>query len=129
MTKLVAIALLATGLSGCSDPCQNSIVSTAHAPTGDLKAVLFQRDCGATTGFSSQVSVTQADQAPAGGGNLFVADTGHGAASGASWGGPWVEVRWLSPEDLLIRYDSRSRVFTQADKLSGVRVSYEMVKR
>lgn len=112
-------ALIATAFSGCSDTCQNRTVSRAEAPSGGLKAVLFQRDCGATTGFSSQVSVTDADDVPTGGGNVFVADTDQGTASATTWGGPWVEMRWLSPGNLLIRYDARARVFTQNESVAG----------
>jgi hypothetical protein len=99
------------------------------APTGNLQAVLFQRDCGATTGFSSQVSVANTGEALVGGGNVFVADTNHGATSAASWGGPWVELRWLSPQNLLVRYDAKPRVFTQKQSVSGVKVTYEKVTR
>jgi hypothetical protein len=127
MRKIIAVALAATMVSGCSDACQNSTVSTVAAPTGGLKAVLLQRDCGTTTGFSSQVSVTDADDTPFGGGNVFVADTDHGAAKASSWGGPWVELRWPSPGNLLIRYDAKARVFTQNEKVSGVRIRYERV--
>jgi len=129
MRKFVAAAIMAGVVSGCSDSCKNSTVSTAAAPAGDLKAVLFQRDCGATTGFSSQVSVTGADEATSGVGNAFVADTDHGVANAASWGGPWVELRWVSPRKLLIRYDAEARVFTQNTTVSGVTVMYEKVRR
>jgi hypothetical protein len=129
MRQSAAFALLASAVSGCSDTCQNSTVSTASALSGDLKAVLFQRACGATTGFSSQVSVTNRSSAPSGVGNAFVADTDHGAASAASWGGPWVELRWLSPQKLLIRYDAKARVFTQNARVSGVGITYEKVVR
>ena len=129
MRRIVAAALLPTLVSGCSDACQNSTVSSAAAPVGDRRAVLFQRDCGATTGFSSQVSVTGADETPSGKGNAFIADTDHGSADAASWGGPWVELRWLSPQKLLIRYDAKARVFAQNTSVSGVTVTYEKVTR
>ena len=129
MRNILPAALMAIVVSGCSDTCQDSAVSTAAAPTGRLKAVLFQRDCGATTGFSSQVSVTDADKKLSGVGNAFVADTDHGVANAASWGGPWVELRWLSPKKMLIRYDARARVFTQNAAVSGVTVTYEKVAR
>lgn len=129
MRNCAALFLLACLTSGCSDGCENSTISKVGAPTGDLEAVLFQRDCGATTGFSSQVSVADVGKAASGVGNVFVADTDHGAASAASWGGPWVELRWLSPQNLLIRYDAKARVFTQNKSVSGVTVSYEKVTR
>lgn len=129
MEKSAAFTLFAVLVTGCSDACQNTAVSTADAPTGELKAVLFQRDCGATTGFSSQVSVAARGSALSGAGNVFVADRNHGAASSAQWGGPWVDLRWLSPKDLLVRYDAKARVFAQNESVSGVRVRYEKVAR
>jgi hypothetical protein len=91
--------------------------------------VLFHRDCGATTAFSSQVSVTRAGAVVSGGGNLFVADTDHGNARASAWGGPWVELRWLSPQRLLIRYDKAARVFKREASTAGVAVTYEPVTR
>jgi len=91
--------------------------------------VLFQRDCGATTDFSSQVSVIEAGATPSGAGNVFVADTGNGRAKAADWGGPWLQLRWRSPQSLLIRYDKAARVFTRANKMAGVNVSYEAITR
>jgi hypothetical protein len=129
MGKNAGLFLLACLAGGCSDGCQNSAISTADAPTGELQSVLFRRDCGATMGFSSQVSVTHKGEAPSGAGNAFVADTDHDAASAASWGGPWVELRWLSPHSLLIRYDAKARVFSRNESVSGVTVSYEKVTR
>jgi hypothetical protein len=129
MRKIVAAALLVSGVSGCSDACQNSSIATAAAPSGDRKAVLFRRDCGSTTGFSSQVSVTEPDEAPSGQGNAFIADVGHDVADAAAWGGPWVELRWVAPHQLLIRYDTKARVFRQDATVSGVTVTYEKVTR
>lgn len=60
---------------------------------------------------------------------MFVADTDHGGASGVSSGGPWVEMRWLSPQSLIIRYDAKARVFAQDNSVSGVSISYEKVVR
>ncbi|QIL01387.1 hypothetical protein G7078_00310 [Sphingomonas sinipercae] len=129
MKKSAALFLLMGLMSGCSDGCQNSAVSTTIAPTGKLKAVLFERSCGATTGFSSQVSLVQATDEPAGPGNVFVADTDRGAASAASWGGPWTELHWLSPHELLVRYDAKARVFANNGRVSGVAVKYEKAVR
>ena len=125
----IALLMFVAMIGGCSDTCENELISTADAPTGDLKAVLFQRDCGATTGFSSQVSLTKSDGAPYGAGNVFVADADHGRANAASWGGPWVELHWLSPQHLLVRYDANARVFKNNESVSGVRISYEKVGR
>ena len=42
--------------------CGNDIYSETLSPDGELKAVIFQRDCGATTGFSTQVSILDTDE-------------------------------------------------------------------
>ncbi|WP_157136814.1 hypothetical protein [Sphingomonas sp. PAMC 26617] len=122
-------ALLATLMicSGCSDACQNTVVSRNLSPDGTHVAVLFQRDCGATTGFSTQISILDAKDKPLGGGNAFVADDDHGAARIGNWEGSWADIKWLSPERLRIRYATKSRLFKQKERVSGVIISYQMV--
>jgi len=90
---------------------------------------MFQRDCGATTGFSTQISVVQRGDEPTGSGNTFRADDDHGAAAAGEWGGPWAEVTWLAPDHLLIRYAAKSRLFEQEGEISGVKISYQQVTR
>jgi hypothetical protein len=52
---LVASFLLST--EACSDLCGNRVIETALAPDGKTKALVFERDCGATTDFSTHVSI------------------------------------------------------------------------
>ena len=113
--------------SGCSDVCQNTVALRSISPDGNRVAVLFQRDCGATAGFSTQISILDAAGKPSGGGNAFVADDDHGAARVGSWQGSWAEMKWLSPELLLIRYAAKSRLFKQRERVSGVNITYQMV--
>ena len=114
-------------LSACSDTCSNEIVTRVASPDGKHEAVMFKRDCGATTGHSTQVSILETGEALSGGGNTFRADDDHGAAKVAPWGGSWAEMKWLASARLLIRYASNSRLFVQAESVSGVTVSYEAV--
>jgi hypothetical protein len=86
---------------------------------------MFQRDCGATTGFSTQISILKPGELPAGGGNAFRADDDHGAAAAGRWGGPWAELSWLAPDHLVIRYATKSRIFKQAENVGDVKISYE----
>lgn len=119
-----AVAMLLA--SGCSDVCRNDIVSIAAAPGGRRQVAMFARDCGATTGHSTQISVLGSDEAPIAAGNAFVADQGTVATA---WGGPWAEVAWLAPDRLLIRYDSRARVFLKVPRVRDVTISYQPVTR
>ncbi len=113
--------------AGCSEACQNEIALRERSPDGRHAVVLFQRDCGATTGFSTQISILGTSDKPSGGGNAFIADDNHGAARVGDWGGSWAEMRWLSPDRLLIRYAVKSRLFKQRDEVSGVRITYQAV--
>ena len=124
--RLTALALAMALTSGCSNACRNDIVSIAAAPGGKRQVAMFTRNCGATTGNSTQVSVLGANEAPTAAGNAFVADRGTVATA---WGGPWAEVVWLGPTRLLIRYDSRARVFLKAPRVGSVTISYQPVTR
>jgi hypothetical protein len=130
--QIIGIILLLT-FSACVDPCANDVLNELRSPDGRLKVVVFQRDCGATTGFSTQVSIIPSTQelltsptrfrsTPSG--NVFVADTNHGAAPSGRGGGPIVKVEWLAPTRLKISYDHRARVFSSATSLDGVNVNY-----
>ena len=124
----VCLPLLAlVACVGCSDACQNTIASRSISPNGARAAVLFQRDCGATTSFSTQISVLRPDEEPSDGGNAFVADDDHGAARVGSWEGPWAETKWLAPDHLLIRYAAKSRPFKRSNDIAGVKITYQIV--
>ncbi|MCP4989275.1 MAG: hypothetical protein GY928_25425 [Colwellia sp.] len=43
------------------DMCGNDVHSEVFSPDGELKAVTFERSCGATTGFNTQISILNAD--------------------------------------------------------------------
>jgi len=127
--RLFLILLPAALVAGCSDGCSNSVIDESIDPSGKVKAVMFQRDCGASTGFSTQISVIGSDRQPTGAGNVFIADDDHGAAAAGEWGGPWAEMTWAGPDHLHIRYATKSRIFERQGKVSGIRITYETVLR
>jgi hypothetical protein len=88
-----------------------------------MKVVVFTRDCGATTDFSTQASVLPASAAlPDNGGNAYIADNNH--ASGGD--GLGLGVRWLAPDLVELSQSSRARVFKAATTVNGVRVAYQV---
>lgn len=92
-------------LSGCG-VCGNTISQTVLSPDGQLKAVVFQRECGATTGFSTQISVLAADETlPDWGGNVFVENKGDP-----------IKVVWQGNRRLVIRH--KPIPFTSKKQLS-----------
>jgi hypothetical protein len=129
--SICLIAIFNMGLfHGCvsifdGDPCDNKELQTVNSPNGQHKAIVFQRSCGATTGFSTQISLLKTNkQLPKEGGNIFMADTNHGKAPAGDGGGPAVTIQWLGEQTLSVKYDKRSRVFRCGQSMDGVSILY-----
>ena len=124
---LLAIGTAAS-VTACLDlsaGCGNEQLSEVASPDRARRAVVFQRDCGATTPFSTQVSILPAGATlPDSSGNVFVADTEHGRADAGPGGGPRVSVRWIAGDTLELRYDPRARIFVQEAHVLGTNVRF-----
>jgi hypothetical protein len=80
---MVVAALLLCLNAGC-DLCGNEEAFRVPSPDGKIEAVVFERDCGATTDFSTQISILpKGASVQSGAGNALTADTNHGAAPAA----------------------------------------------
>jgi hypothetical protein len=129
VTSLVAI-LVALFYFTFDSACRNNVLAETASPDGRFRAVVFQRDCGATTGFSTQVSVlAQSSNLENKAGNVFVADTGHGAAPSGPGDGPVVYVQWRSPTLLSISHHPAARVFLAEHEVHSVQLQYEHVSQ
>jgi hypothetical protein len=118
----LSCASLGSKLSGCD----NDPIKEVRSPSGKMKAIIFERDCGATTSFTTQVSMFSANQALQNeSGSVFVADTDHGIAPAGAWGGPLVELTWLDDAHVLLRYDKRAAVFKHEELVGNVNIRYE----
>jgi hypothetical protein len=103
-----AIALLfVAGISGCDLDCGNEVVATIPSSSGKAKAVVFNRNCGATTGFNTQVGVLAADAEPSGAGNTLILD-----------GTVPLRIHWLSESTLSITGIGAARVFKQEHEVT-----------
>lgn len=96
-------------LSGCfmDDLCGNHVLSEAVSPNGKYKAVLFQRDCGATTDYSTQISILRKEEAlPNRGANAFATDN-------------TLEVRyhWQDDDHLAIEPDPGEKIYLAKEKV------------
>jgi hypothetical protein len=116
MRKLLPALILLTvsiGLSGC-DPCGNEISQTVTSPSGKLKAIVFNRNCGATTGFNTQVSIIPSSETLSGdGGNTLILD-----------GTVPLKVEWRSDSALHLSGLGVAKIFRQSHSAAGVTVSY-----
>lgn len=85
IVSVLLVVILLCGFSTCDSiiksfgrsMCGSETFQEILSPDNEYKIVIFQRDCGATTGFSTQVSILKADQRlPDDWGNLLSLD-GH----------------------------------------------------
>ncbi len=107
--------LLLLALPGAYDTCVNEPLQTSLSPDKQLKAVLFRRDCGATTTPSTHVAIIPASsELPNEAGNVYV-----------QGGEPLVNVRWMGDRHLNISSGSTAGVFLRLSEHQGVRVTYE----
>ena len=111
----VGIYLLGRGM------CGNDIYKEYISPNGKLKAVVFQRDCGATTGFSTQISVMAAkDDLKNEAGNIYIID---GQPSQ-----PSPKVFWRNNNELIISKPINGSEYKAENSwgyLNKVKISYE----
>jgi hypothetical protein len=106
--------------------CGNEILAQSVSPDGSKKFVVFQRSCGATTGFSTQASLISADATLADEpGNVFVADTDHGVAPSGTGGGPELRSHWAAPDHLVLQHHMAARVFKAEQRFKNVEIKYE----
>ncbi|HED32696.1 MAG TPA: hypothetical protein ENJ08_00570 [Gammaproteobacteria bacterium] len=106
--------------------CDNLIINSTKLREVNLNIVLFQRDCGATTGFNTQISMINiGEEFPNESGNIFTADTGHGKVSGGRGGGPEVKVEVVYKIHIKISHHPDARGFNSQNQWENVRIEYD----
>ncbi len=96
--------------------CGNEIFQTISSPNKKYKAIVFQRDCGATTGFSTQISILKTGINLANeSGNIFTAN-GHPSDHP-------VKVTWVSDKKIEIK-ENFSESFLQNTTFKNIEIKY-----
>jgi len=128
---LVTLAVIAVGgfwwfLNSTADKmCGNQTISSTELREVNMNVVVFQRDCGATTGFSTQITMLEIDEElPNESGNIFTSDTDHGKAPSGEGGGPEVRIDVVSRDHINILHHPNARVFKNETQWEGVKISY-----
>jgi hypothetical protein len=107
------------GFMFSSDMCGNDIYQEVYSSDRQYKVVVFERDCGATTGFSTQLSILEAQQelsnVP---GNIFDID-GHPDYTN-------VHVKWKGNHRVSITYADGYEVHYQQETLKGSSQVFEI---
>lgn len=110
--------------------CDNELLSETVSPDHEYKAVVFVRNCGATSAYSTQVSVLKTgDFVGNDAGNAFTSDGNHGIAADGPGGGPVVRAKWTARRNIMIEHDSDARVFHAEPVVGEVNVTYTKLSR
>jgi hypothetical protein len=114
LRELLACFLCLVVLWGCDNVCGNDISKTIISPSGKLKAVVFNRNCGATTGLNTQVSVLfSTEKLSNEAGNTLILD-----------GSVPLQIEWKSDSLLQIGKLGGAKTFRQNYFVKGISISY-----
>ena len=109
--------------------CGNHIIDSKFSPNKKYKLLIFSRDCGATTGFSTQISIIDSNEIleQKDTGNVFIADDDHGKAKTK---GEIINLntRWINNENLVIEYPKNARIYKNDDSEKGINIIYKEIK-
>lgn len=118
------LLILLVPLSGCG-LCANTVLDRYRAPDHSIEVVVFERNCGATTDFSTQASIGEINAGTGNqGGNIFIADTNRGAAPAGKGGGPELRVRWIDTRTIELAHHRAARVFEARSEHGGIKIRY-----
>jgi hypothetical protein len=112
-------------VSWLPDPCGETVLTEVISPNQMMKAVIYERDCGATTDFATHASIINKDASlKKSDRSIFAADTDHGSAPNGPGGGPEVRARWLTDTRLEIQYSWMARVILAETKVKNIECTY-----
>ncbi|MEO7097933.1 MAG: hypothetical protein ABI162_01130 [Luteolibacter sp.] len=114
MDRRVIAAFLSLAFAGCDGvECSNEVSQDTVSPDGARRIIVFSRNCGATTGFNTQLAVLSKGEAlPDDGGNAFIADKG-----GAKFS-------WKQDGGILVVFDHGTRIFKRETNVRGIQIEY-----
>lgn len=103
--------------------CGNVIRETIFSPDQTHKIILYTRDCGATSGFSTHIALANADEDIDDATVIFVADDDHGKANSHPIYPELIDIRarWVRNDLLELSYDKNARLFKEkarADRIT-----------
>ena len=117
----IATSAILSSCSGGGYSCQNELLDTVASPSGKLSAVVFTRNCGATTGENMQVSVLPRGAHSTEKGNALILDQ-------APIYSTTFRPTWSSDNSVVLAIPSGARVFARNGRVGEVRVEFSQLK-
>lgn len=122
--RAALLLTLLVPLSGCG-LCADHVLDRFQAPDSSAELVVFERNCGATTDFSTQASIGEINAGTGNqAGNIFIADTNRGAAPVVKRGGLELRVRWIDNRTIELAHHRSARVFEARNEYRGITIRY-----
>lgn len=122
---VTTIIMLAGGLFLLWSPdCEDTTCETLFSPDRSHKIILYTRNCGATTGFSTHIALAESDEDLDDGTTIFVADDDHGNANLHPVYQALIDIRarWIDNHSLELSYDKNARLFTEKMQADGITI-------
>lgn len=111
-----------------ADMCGNQTIEEVQSPNKKYKAVIFTRDCGATTGYSTQLSIIEtSDRLDNETGNTFILSDKVGDGLSFDNGGARIKVIWTTENSLAVYFDSKTDFTKQETDIDDIEVSYDQL--
>jgi hypothetical protein len=117
----VSVMMISLMTTACAPRCVNEVLASVASPSGAKVGVLYMRQCGATTGPSTNVSVLDRNSgAPQGVGNVLVLkDPASMAETPRS-----TRLRWLSQDTLEVSLIGGRALQSSVRTVDGVSITY-----
>jgi len=117
--------IFSCGSNTLADMCGNRISKEITSPDKKLKAVIFTRDCGATTGFSSQLSIIgYFDKLKNEKGNvLIISDKEDQLEDGSAA----INAEWNGNNELIIYFNLAAETSKKEARVDDVKISYKQL--
>jgi hypothetical protein len=128
--NLFIVLLFGATVNSCTSPfadmCGNNISKEINSPDKKLKAVIFIRDCGATTGFSSQLSIIDfSDKLENESGNvLIISDKEYGENGNAD-----LNAEWNGVNELIIYFNLKAITFKKETEIDDIKITYKQLSK
>lgn len=121
-TAMWLLCLSALFTSSCETPCEYEVLSSLPSPDKTKKAVLFSRNCGATTGYNLRVTVAINNSRFDSTGNVLVAEPW--AKSWDPLPGSLIRMKWAGTNTLQISASTVMRFHKRKEKIDDTLITY-----
>ena len=121
MNKQFLYLIIFLFLTSCNFLCENEVIKSHISPDSGKVAILFTRSCGATTGYSTQISILNINERFNNNniGNIFVSG---GIIEG-------IDLYWENNNNLVIIHDDNiGRIYNQLFLYEGINIKYIISK-